>query len=338
VTSNIAEAIALIFLAALMNATYTLPMKLNRQWKWEHSWFAFTFLGVAVVPTIIAMATVPGLWAIYPQIPAGTLLRMAVFGATWGVSLVLFGLSISIVGVAITFAVCLGTSAASGALIPLLVQHSDRLLTRDGALILGGICWILVGVGLCGLAGHRRDRLLATKQDGSSLPFSRGFLYAIVSGVTGSMLNLGLAFGGAIQERARQQGASAAMMSNAVWLPCLYAGFVPGIIYCLSIMKKNDNVGDLTSKSRWYYWLMGACMGVLWFGSIICYSLSTIKLGDLGPVIGWPLFMSAVVIASTIAGMLTGEWSRAGAGPIRIMNAGVFCLVAAMGLLALAGQ
>jgi len=48
--------------------------------------------------------------------------------------------------------------------------------------------------------------------------------------------------------------------------------------------------------------------------------------------------MSAVVIASTIAGMLTGEWARAGAGPIRIMSAGVVCLVAAMGLLALAGQ
>ena len=337
-TPNITEAIALIFLAALMNATYTLPMKLNRRWEWEHSWFAFTFLGVAIVPTLIAMATVPGLWAIYPQIPPATLMKMAVFGATWGVSLVLFGLSISIVGVAITFAVCLGTSAASGALIPLLIQHPDQLHTREGALILGGILGILAGVGLCGLAGHRRDRALLTKRDGASLPFARGFLYAVVSGVTGSMLNLGLAFGGPIQERAREQGASTAMMSNAVWLPCLYAGFVPGILYCLSIMKKNGNTGHLISKSRWYYWLMGGGMGVLWFGSIICYSLSTIKLGDLGPVIGWPLFMSAVVIASTIAGILTGEWSKAGAGPMRIMSAGVVCLVAAMGLLAIAGK
>ena len=218
-TSNIAEATFLILLAALMNATYTLPMKLNRQWAWEHSWFAFTFLGVAVVPTLIAVATVPGLWAIYPQIPAATLMKMAVFGATWGVSLVLFGLSISIVGVAITFAVCLGTSAASGALIPLLIQHPDRLQTREGALILGGIFGILSGVGLCGLAGYRRDRAIVTKRNSTSLPFARGLLYAIVSGVTGSMLNLGLAFGGPIQERAREQGASAAMMSNAVWLP-----------------------------------------------------------------------------------------------------------------------
>ena len=321
-----------------MNGAYTLPMKLNRQWDWEHSWFAFTLLGVMVVPTVIALATVPGLFEIYPQIPASSLIRMAVFGAAWGVSLVLFGLSISIVGMAITFAVCLGTSAASGALIPLLVQHPDQLLTSKGVLILGGICGILIGVGLCGVAGHRRDRMLVAGRKSGSLPFLRGFLYAVISGVTGSMLNLGLAFGGVIQERAREQGASAAMMANASWLPCLYAGFIPGIIYCLSIMKKKGNIGDLISRSRWYYWLMAILMGVLWFGSIICYSISTIKLGDLGPVIGWPLFMSAVVIASTIAGTLTGEWSKAGRGPLRIMGAGVGCLIAAMALLASAGR
>lgn len=337
-TSNILEAVGLILLAALMNATYTLPMKLNKGWAWEHSWLAFSFLGVAVVPTIIATLTVPGLWSIYPGIPASTLIAMAAFGVTWGISLVLFGLSISIVGVAITFAVCLGTSAASGALVPLVLQHPDRVLTRQGGLILTGVAVILVGVGLCGLAGHRRDPLKTPQQSGGAQPFARGFLYAVISGVMGSMLNLGLAYGGAIQERARELGASQAMMSNAVWLPCLWAGFIPGVIYCFSIMTKNHNVADLTARARWYYPIMAMCMGALWFGSIICYSLSTIKLGDLGPVIGWPLFLSAVVIASTVAGVLTGEWSRAGAGPIRLMSLGVLCLVAAMGVLALAGQ
>jgi hypothetical protein len=32
----------------------------------------------------------------------------------------------------------------------------------------------------------------------------------------------------------------------------------------------------------------------------MCYSLASVKLGDLGSVIAWPLFLSAVVIASTI--------------------------------------
>ena len=30
-----------------------LPVKLNKKWQWEHTWFAFSMLGVAVVPTMI---------------------------------------------------------------------------------------------------------------------------------------------------------------------------------------------------------------------------------------------------------------------------------------------
>ena len=55
------------------------------------------------------------------------------------------------------------------------------------------------------------------------------------------MLNSGLALGAPIQKNAQSLGASEAMMSNAVWLPCLYAGAIPGIIYCLYLMRKKRN-------------------------------------------------------------------------------------------------
>ena len=59
------------------------------------------------------------------------------------------------------------------------------------------------------------------------------------------MLNLGLAFGGSIQRAAQQHGASVAMMSNAVWLPCLYAGSIPGAIYCYYLMKQKKTLSAL---------------------------------------------------------------------------------------------
>src|SRR5690349_2830252 len=101
------EALILIIAAAIMNAVYTLPMKLNRGWAWEHSWFAFTVVGVVMVPTTWAVLTIPHLFTIYPDVPARTLLAMGLFGAGWGISLVLFGLAVALVGVAVTFAVCL---------------------------------------------------------------------------------------------------------------------------------------------------------------------------------------------------------------------------------------
>jgi len=162
-------------------------------------------------------------------------------------------------------------------------------------------------------------------------------LFAFISGVLGSMLNLGLAFGGSIQRAAQQNGASLAMMSNAVWLPCLYAGFLPGVIYCYLLMRKNGNVGKLGISGTWYYWLTSASMGLLWFGSIILYSICTVKLGDLGTSIGWPLFLASIVIASTTFGVLAGEWKNRGKS-LRTMIYGVVCLVLAIAILSYASR
>ena len=334
--TSVAEALLLILAAAVMNATYTLPMKLNRKWSWEHSWLAFSVLGVAVVPTIITAVAVPGLWSIYRQTSAGTLFAMALFGAGWGVSLVFFGLAIPLVGIAIVFTISLSTSAASGSLLPLLTQHSDRLLTRQGAVLLAGIVLIALGVAFCGKAGMERDRAKGSetgKQD-----FVRGFLFALVSGVLGSLLNLGLAYGDDIQQAARERGASVAMSSNAVWLPCVYAGFVPGVFYCIYLMKKNSTMKALRTNAPWYYWLMAACMGLLWYGSILLYSLSTTLLGTLGPSIGWPLFLSSIVLMSTFVGILTREWTPSIRGPFRTLLIGLFLLIGAIGVLSEAGR
>jgi L-rhamnose-H+ transport protein len=336
--SDTVQAIFLVLCAALMNAAYALPMKLNKKWQWEHSWFAFSVLGVAVVPTIIALATVPQLWSTYSTVSTGTLLAMVLFGASWGVSLVFFGLALTRLGLAITFAVCLGTSAAVGALTPLIAQHAESIMTRQGKLIILGIVVIIIGVALCGVAGRIRETALQKQSADVRKGFLGGFLLAFISGIMGSMLNLGLAFGGSIQRAAQQHGASQAMMSNAVWLPCLYAGFLPGAIYCYILMRKKRNVSDLRLPGTWYYWLVGATMGFLWYGSIVLYSISTVKLGDLGTSIGWPLFLASIVVASTIFGVLTGEWARTGTRPIRTMVAGVSFLVLAIAILSYAGR
>jgi L-rhamnose-H+ transport protein len=337
-TSQAVQAVLLVLCAATMNAAYALPMKLNKKWEWEHSWFAFSILGVAVVPTVIALLTVPRLWSTYSAVSNGTLATMVVFGASWGVSLVFFGLALTRLGLAITFAVCLGTSAAVGALTPLIAQHADRVMTRQGELILLGVLVIILGVAFCGIAGKTRETDLQRESATARKGFLGGFMLAFISGILGSMLNLGLAFGGSIQRTAQQNGATQAMMSNAVWLPCLYAGFLPGVIYCYLLMRRKGSLGTLRLPGTWHYWLAGATMGLLWFGSIILYSISTVKLGDLGTSIGWPLFLASIVVASTIFGVLTGEWKRTGRRPIRFMIVGVSFLVLAIGVLSYAGR
>jgi len=335
---NILQSLLLILAAAVMNASYTLPMKLNRRWAWEHSWLAFSILGVAVVPTVIATLTVPGLWSIYREASRVTLLLMALFGAGWGVSLVFFGLSLPLVGVAIAFTISLSTSAASGALLPLLGQHPERLFKPQGAVLICGIILIVIGVAFCGRAGMQRDASKAETIGSSKGAFTRGFLFALISGVLGSLLNLGLAYGSRIQDAARLRGANVVMTSNAVWLPCIYAGFIPGVVYCLYLMRRNATTSGMKTQAAWYYWVMAAFMGLLWYGSILLYSLSANKLGDLGTSIGWPLFLSSIVLVSTCIGVLTGEWSFSFRGPFRTLMIGLVFLVGAIGLLSEAGR
>ena len=167
--SPVIQAILLVLFAAFMNAAYTLPMKLNKKWEWEQSWFAFSIMGVAVVPTIVAMLTVPALWSTYSSVSVGTLAAMALFGAGWGVSLVFFGLALARLGLAITFAVSLGTSAAVGALTPLISQHANQLMTRQGETYLLRCAGHSCRGGICGVAGKSREAI--PQKDGSAEKF-----------------------------------------------------------------------------------------------------------------------------------------------------------------------
>jgi hypothetical protein len=50
-------------------------------------------------------------------------------------------------------------------------------------------------------------------------------------------------------------------------------------------------------------------MGAFWYGGLAIYGLGEQRIGS---VTGWPLFIGAMIISSSVAGFLTGEWRSAG--------------------------
>jgi L-rhamnose-H+ transport protein len=145
-------------------------------------------------------------------------------------------------------------------------------------------------------------------------------------------MNFGVAFGTPLTEIARSLGASEPNAINVIWLPLLLAGAVPNVVYCAWLMKRNR------SGSRYRmghsHWALAAMMAVLWFGSTLLYGLAASQLGTWGPILGWPLFMSLIVISATMLGIFTGEWKDGGALPIRIQWTGVTVLVLSIFILA----
>jgi L-rhamnose-H+ transport protein len=318
-----------------MNGAFALPMKIMPKWKWENTWMVWTISSLWVLPPVVALASIPGLIETYRATPAQAFVSMSVFGVLWGVGLAMLGLSYPLIGVAVAFAVGLGSAAAAGSLVPLLGRRAQQVFTRTGELILLGVVIMLAGVAVCGWAGRERERDqgIATSTQGRSL---RGFLLASIGGTLTAALNIALAYGDQILRAVRTEAGDTSLAANAVWVPVLFAGGLPGVAYCAWLMRRNSSL-RLYSGAPKVYWLLGLVMSVLWYGSVILYGVGTIKIGELGAIIGWPVFMSGAVLAASGWGALTGEWQGVRRKSGLLMGGGVSLLIMALVILGMAG-
>jgi L-rhamnose-H+ transport protein len=327
---------SLLFLAGAMNGSFTLPMKFTRKWAWENTWAIWTIFALFVFPLLLAYSTVPQLSRAYTQAGAGVVLIVAACGAGWGIAQVLFGLAVEAIGIALTFSVVLGLSAAVGSLIPLVRLHPDKVISSAGLAVISGVALVLIGVSICALAGRRREAALGATRARTSI--AKGLVFCTLSGLTAALMNFGLAFGSPILEAAQKNGAPKLWSSNAAFLPLMLAGGVPNLAYCIYLMRKNNTRNRFREAGSGSHWFLAALMAISWFGSTILYGASTTALGQLGTVLAWPLFMSLIVITATTCGAVTGEWKDAGSQPFRMMVSGVGVLIAAIVVLGLSSR
>lgn len=319
---------SLLFLAGAMNGSFTLPMKFTHKWAWENTWAIWTIFALFIFPPLLAYSTIPELSHAYSEAGPKVVLLVAACGLGWGVAQVLFGLAVDAIGIALTFSVVLGISAAVGSLIPLVRLHPDKVTSPAGLTVISGVGLVLLGVTVCAVAGRKREAAVGAKTGRPSM--SKGLLFCVLSGLGAALVNFGLAFGGPILEAAQKNGASKLWSSNAAFLPLMLAGGVPSLVYCIYLMRKNQTGNRFRAKGSGAYWLLAALMAFFWFGSTILYGASTTALGQFGTVLAWPLFMSLIVITAMVWGALTGEWKNAGRLPFKILASGVVVLIAAI--------
>lgn len=321
----------MLLVAGAMNASFALPMKFTRRWAWENTWLAWTIFALLLMPVALTTATVPQLGDVYRSSGLRVILEVIGFGAGWGVAQVFFGLAVDSIGIALSFSLVLGTAAAVGTLVPLLRLHAERLNSPAGYGVLAGVALVLLGVGICAVAGRRREKALhieASPRKNATL----GLALAILAGCGGAFVNFGLTFGAPLADVAHAHGASALNAANAVWMPLMIAGAVPNLAYCLWLLRKNHTGGRFPAGGVGH-WVLAFLMGFFWFASTVIYGLATVELGAWGPILGWPVYMSLIVITASVLGMLTGEWKNSGRWPLRIQWIGVALLIGAVFML-----
>ena len=320
----------LLVIAGIMNGSFTLPMKFTRQWAWENTWLVWTIWALVIFPPVMTLLTVPHASVVYSAVPTMTIVVVAACGAGWGISQVFFGLAVESVGIALAFSIILGIAAAVGGLFPLIRYHADEIFTRAGIDVLAGIGLVIIGVGICAKAGRKREAALGQAVDPNKASMMRGLVYCIISGVGSALVNIGFTSGPQLISAAEQSGAAKQWAPNAVWLPLMMAGGIPNLIYCIYLLGKNRTGNRFSISGTSSYYLLAGIMGVFWFGSTLLYGIAAGDMGSLGTTIGWPLFMSLIVITASIWGVVTGEWRGTGRRPLQIMFGGVATLILAI--------
>jgi L-rhamnose-H+ transport protein len=118
----------------------------------------------------------------------------------------------------------------------------------------------------------------------------------------------------------------------------MLAGAIPNLVYCVYLLNKNKTAGRFAESGTSPYWFYAFIMALFWFGSTSLYGIASGKLGSWGTILGWPLFMSLIVITASVLGIITGEWKNSGKQPLRIQMSAVAVLVLAVFVLSVASR
>jgi L-rhamnose-H+ transport protein len=342
--SNVALAVCLTLVAGVLNGSFATPMKYARKWKWENIWSVWAVVGMLLFPWFMVYVTVPDVAGFYSQVGARELLLLIVFGVGFGLAQIFFGLGIAALGIALNFAIAIGLSTALGSLVPLIALHAEMIPTVKGLVIILGVALTLVGIVFCAVAGRHKEKAMQgmaqEEPEGAArkMSFKTGLFICILAGVGSPLINFGLAFGAPLIARAAQMGVSPRSQANVIWAPLVTAALIPYLIYCIYLWKKNGTARLFRLPGTAIYYVFGAVMGILWFGSTVIYGAATAELASLGPILGWPLFMSSIIITSNIWGFVTGEWKSAGSKALSTMLGGILFLILGFVTLAVSGR
>jgi L-rhamnose-H+ transport protein len=175
---------------------------------------------------------------------------------------------------------------------------------------------MLTGIIIAAFAGFKRDRIHSRDtvevegiKKGKNVRL--GILLAFLCGLFGSLMNIGFARGVPIAQSAESFGASTGNSSLAVWVVLFMGAFISNAGYAVIMMTRNRTWNTFLNT--------GLSKGIMWatitaiasFAGAGIYGQGAVLMGGLGPVIGWPIHLSVVIIFSNFWGLRTGEWKGA---------------------------
>ena len=315
----------LLIFASFFQGSFGLGMKYMSPLSWEAWWLIHVTIAMIIFPFLWAIIVVPNLFDIISSSPIESIQMAMLYGVLWGIGGIMFGVSVPYIGLSLTMGIVMGLAGSVGSLIPFF-QGSNSTSDPVFSYVLGGLLISLVGVALTAKAGIDRDKLQNSNDSNNKSNITKGILIAVVCGVLSALLNVGFSNAAPIAKTAEDFGVITRNSSLVAWVVVLWGAFLMNALYCVYLLFKNNSWNSFNpiNSIKAYRWSVIA--GLCWFAALGVYGQGAALLGDIGPVIGWPILLGLSLIISNFWAYRAGEWKNA-KKPFNLLLIGLIVLI-----------
>ena len=313
----------LLIFASFFQGTFGLGMKYMNPMSWESWWVIHVLVAMILFPMIWAYIVIPDLFDIIASSPKDAIYSAMLYGFLWGIGGIMFGVSVPYIGLSLTMGIVMGLAGSAGSLIPLF-QIENATSQPSFPYIIGGLIISLIGVAITAKAGIDRDKLINSSSKSKNI--LKGLLIAVTCGLLSSLLNVGFANAAPIAEKAQEFGVITRNSSLAAWVVVLWGAFIMNFSYAVLLLFKNNSWSTFSLKNSLNAYKWSLIAGFCWFAALGVYGQGAALLGEIGPVIGWPILLGLSLIISNYWAYNAGEWDDA-QKPFNKLLIGLFVLI-----------
>ena len=313
----------LLIFASFFQGTFGLGMKYMNPMSWESWWVIHVLVAMILFPMIWAYIVIPDLFDIIASSPKDAIYSAMLYGFLWGIGGIMFGVSVPYIGLSLTMGIVMGLAGSAGSLIPLF-QIENATSQPSFPYIIGGLIISLIGVAITAKAGIDRDKLINSSSKSKNI--LKGLLIAVACGLLSSLLNVGFANAAPIAEKAQEFGVITRNSSLAAWVVVLWGAFIMNFSYAIILLFKNNTWSTFSLKNSVNAYKWSFIAGFCWFAALGVYGQGAALLGEIGPVIGWPILLGLSLIISNYWAYNSGEWNNA-KKPFNKLLIGLFVLI-----------
>ena len=308
---SIVAALVCIFIGGVVNGSFALPTKNIKQWRFENVWLNYAIWAYLILPWISILILAPQVALAYQNIPPYLWTILILGGLGFGIGQACFAQSLTMIGFGLGFVINIGLGTGLGFLLPLIIFHPEKIFTAFGLATFIGIALIALGLVISYRAGKQRDIHSQLNQaNASPKTYPIGVLLAVIAGFCSALQNFTFAATHDMQTKALNLGLNHLAASMIIWPVFLIFSFITYGLYMIYLHRKYHSFSNYANVHSGINWVLTLIMALCWYSSLMLYSQASLVIGNLGPVVGWPLFMVLIILTANFWGWRHHEWAH----------------------------